>query len=107
MARLWWIYRFMEFIQVVRKNILKDRDKKKHRVYTPSGITQQGRLMIQKRNEIPTDAKKVPLKIKEISGKKYAIIGSDSDGEYKIGLNKEKDNVEVYKHKQKVYIRIV
>jgi hypothetical protein len=89
----------------IRLNILKDeKEVCQDKPYFSSDIIQQGRMIIQKNSKIPPDAEHVPLKIKEIAGKHYAIVGSDSDGEYKIELNENKDNVKVYRDKLKMYI---
>ena len=90
----------------VRVNILNDKEQQcsTDNTYIPSKIIQQGRLILNRNCNIPKDAERIPLTIKEIDGKQYAVIGSDSDGEYKIQLNEKKDNVELYKLDDKIYI---
>jgi hypothetical protein len=73
----------------VRVNILKDANKIVilKDTYTPSGITQQGRLIVKWLDKTSSEANDIPLdKIVEIAGKRYLVIGSDSDGTYKIEL---------------------
>jgi len=91
----------------IRINILQDKEQPRlsNSTYTPSHVIQQGRLLINKNVDIPADAERIPLTIKEIDGKHYAVIGSDSDGKYKITLNDKKNNVELFKYKGKTYIR--